>query len=66
MKAGLTRQPYRVSFGDGLIPTVVVAARLGEVTRGEDEDFVPFVVTEVRPAITSPVEAADWALSRSR
>ena len=62
----VSRQPYQVCFDSGAIPTVAVAARLGQPTRGVHEEFIPFIVSEVRPPISDPEAIAAWVLSRSK
>jgi hypothetical protein len=59
--ARLSRQPYQVQLADPV--KVAVAAHLGERTRGEHEEFVPFVVAAVRPAILDPTEMFEWIRS---
>ena len=63
--ASLARQPYRVAFEGADTPSLAILARLGQRTQGEHEEFVPFVVTDVRNAISDPEIMVRWMLSRS-
>jgi hypothetical protein len=64
--ASLTRQPYRVTFECPDTPTLAITARLGRRTQGEHEEFVPFIVTGVKPAISDPEAMVRWLLSRAK
>ena len=59
----VTRYPYQAWLEPA--PRLAAAGLLGDRTRVAHEDFVPFVVKDVRPAIQDPVEIAKWAFSLS-
>lgn len=59
----LTRQPYRADFGISEAPTVAVAAEIGKRAQGQFEEFVPFLVKELRPAMVDPKVAVTWITS---
>jgi len=57
----LSRQPYSGALKEPF--EVAIRARLSRPTRGLHEEFVPFVVSLVRPAIHEPEELAAWLVS---